>query len=266
MTQTIVVGGRDVLVDIPSFGWNGGIILALHGALGNAKQFKRDTGLSDVARGAKLAVAYPQGTDQSPWWWPSRLLGEQRSFNAVGCCGEAADAVDDVGWLGSVITRLVRDFGVTKVVLTGISNGAMMSMRLAERDVSFRVVGVVAVAGTLTTRLGEQSHAPFPPCLTVHGNDDLRAPYAGGFGYDRSFYHQSAFEVGKAVAALRGVTSFDFETDELAARTIWTTASQFRCFETWLVTRMGHEWIRDSRLDLSELVVTKAIEWMGTIP
>jgi poly(3-hydroxybutyrate) depolymerase len=65
------------------------------------------------------------------------------SWNAGLCCATAAaEKRDDVGWLAAVISDARRQYGLTTILLSGNSNGAMMAERLvAERpDISRRIV------------------------------------------------------------------------------------------------------------------------------
>jgi len=57
-----------------------------------------------------------------------------RTWNAGWCCGKAEkNGVDDVGFISALIDKMLDDYNISpdKVYVTGMSNGAFMSYRLA---------------------------------------------------------------------------------------------------------------------------------------
>ena len=89
--------------------------------------------------------------------------------------------IDDVGFLTALIERMIRDFNCdrSRVLVTGISNGAMMSMRLA-RERPELIAAIAPVVGLLPDT-AHQLLLPLPVslCLMV-GTDDPLVPYDGG--------------------------------------------------------------------------------------
>jgi polyhydroxybutyrate depolymerase len=65
------------------------------------------------------------------------------------------------------------------VFVTGMSNGAMMSLRLACQ--SNRFSAVAAVAGNLPEPLATRCKPAGKDVLLIHGVDDAIVPYAGGY-------------------------------------------------------------------------------------
>lgn len=106
--------------------------------------------------------------------------GRNRSWNAGDCCGPAkANDVDDVGFLLAVIDEVLRtvqgDDG--RVYATGISNGGMMSYRLAcEAANTFAAIAPVAAD------LVVDDCTPSRPIslLHIHGLADHNVPFDGG--------------------------------------------------------------------------------------
>jgi polyhydroxybutyrate depolymerase len=143
------------------------LVLMLHGGGGTALQAERTYGWNAVADREGFLVVYPEGRD--------------RTWNAGGgCCGGAArDDVDDVGFLLALIDELVttEEVDPSRIYVTGMSNGAMMSYALAcNTDV---LAAIAPVAGTLLA----DCPAPSPvSVLHVHGTADTSVRMDGGLG------------------------------------------------------------------------------------
>jgi polyhydroxybutyrate depolymerase len=104
------------------------------------------------------------------------------TWNAGTCCGAAAASqVDDVAFVRALLDDLARriDYDASRVYATGLSNGAMMSYRLAA-ELSDRIAAIAPVAGSMALA---QFHPPRGmPVMHVHSVDDGRALYSGGLG------------------------------------------------------------------------------------
>ena len=71
------------------------------------------------------------------------------TWNADNCCGYAhRQNVDDVGFISALIEELVADYQVdpSRVSVTGFSNGAMMTFRLA-CELSGKIAAAAPYAG-----------------------------------------------------------------------------------------------------------------------
>ncbi|OLF13632.1 extracellular catalytic domain type 1 short-chain-length polyhydroxyalkanoate depolymerase [Actinophytocola xanthii] len=146
------------------------VLLVLHGGGGNARQVAGQTGLSDLADEAGFLVVYPNGSGRTS------LL----TWNAGACCGYAQrQGIDDVAFLSALLDEVLADqlADPERVFVTGMSNGAMMSYRLA-CELSDRITGIAPVAGALNVT----PCRPTRPVsvLAVHGTADELVPYDGG--------------------------------------------------------------------------------------
>ena len=104
------------------------------------------------------------------------------TFNAGNCCGYAAATnVDDVAFTRALLDDLatVANVDQRRVFATGMSNGAMMSYRLAS-ELSDRIAAIAPVAGPM----GLQDCRPGRPVpvMHFHGDADEFAPFRGGKG------------------------------------------------------------------------------------
>ncbi len=128
--------------------------------------------LDRVADREHFLVVYPNGTGR----------GRMRVWNAGTCCGSApAKHIDDVGFIRAVIDDLSRRTSVdrSRIYATGMSNGSMMSYRLAAEAPDL-VTAIAPVAGSMVL-VRFQPKLPVP-VMHFHSVDDPRALYNGGLG------------------------------------------------------------------------------------
>jgi polyhydroxybutyrate depolymerase len=111
----------------------------------------------------------------------SRLGGMLATWNAGTCCGGAEkNEVDDVGFIREVIHRMEHQASIDpkRIFATGMSNGAMMSWRLACEAPEIRAIA--PVAGTDNT---PACKPPRPvPVIEFHAANDDHVPFNGGVG------------------------------------------------------------------------------------
>lgn len=170
---------REYLVHVPRSyrGVPTPMLVALHGGGGSA-DFQADDSrykLISKAEAAGFIAVFPNGYSR----FPGGILA---TWNAGACCGAAQkNDVDDVGFLREVIRRVERQARIDprRVFMTGMSNGALMSWRMA-CEASDLVRGIAPVEGTDNT-----AHcAPSRPVAVIefHALDDDHVPLNGGKG------------------------------------------------------------------------------------
>jgi polyhydroxybutyrate depolymerase len=145
------------------------LVVALHGAAMNAEMMQGFTGLDDKADAEGFLVAYPNGTGAS------KLL---LTWNAGGFPGKLANKADDVAFIAKVLDDVagVANVDAKRVYATGMSNGAMMTYRLAA-ELSDRIAAVAPVAGTIAV---EDSKPKRPvSVMHFHGTKDAFVPFDG---------------------------------------------------------------------------------------
>lgn len=152
------------------------LVLALHGGGGSMEVMARDRlyGLVSQSEASGWIVVFPNGF--------SRLAGKLATWNAGLCCGAARDTgSDDVGFLRAVVADVQRRLAIDpqRIFATGMSNGGMMSYRLAcEASDVFRAIAAVAgTDGTTECRPGRPV-----PVFHIHAKDDDRVLFNGGSG------------------------------------------------------------------------------------
>ena len=125
------------------------------------------SGMSAKADQKHFIAVYPSGTGHLPTW------------NSGNCCGYALEnQIDDVGFFRALIQKLERDYAVDRkrIDFTGISNGAMMSYRVA-CELSDQVAAIAPVEGALNV----ECHPSAPVSVLIfHGTADHLVPFNGG--------------------------------------------------------------------------------------
>lgn len=151
------------------------LVIAIHGGGGDIESAERSMGWDREANQEGFLVVYPQGTG-------TKLLGKTfGTWNGGICCGDAAKKnIDDVGFMRAMIDAIAEEFNLdpNRVYATGISNGGMMSYRLA-CDLSDRIAAIGPVAGQFDG--GQRCIMKRPvPILHLHGLADPCAKMEGG--------------------------------------------------------------------------------------
>lgn len=145
------------------------LVFVLHGATQSPDSAEKMSGMSAKADQAHFIVVYPRGTGQLPTW------------NARKCCGYAIrNDIDDIGFFRALLEKLGHDYAIdrTRIYFTGISNGAMMSYRVA-CEMSEQVAAIAPVEGALNV----DCHPSKPVSVVIfHGTADRLVPFDGGIG------------------------------------------------------------------------------------
>jgi polyhydroxybutyrate depolymerase len=171
------------------------LLIAMHGASGSKEGFDAltcaggDTSspscLSSVAAKEGFLLVYPDGTRITA------ALAGSRTWNAGGggtrglrCEHACKDGVDDVGYFRALLAELaaVVPYDAKRVYLTGFSNGAAMSHRLA-CEVPESIAAIAPVGGA-NQFAGASPCSPSraTPVFHIHGEGDPCWPYSGGQG------------------------------------------------------------------------------------
>ena len=152
------------------------VLLGFHGGGGNATGFADSTGLLETADAHGFLAVFPEGS--GPFAPPLFTL---QTWNAGNCCGYAMDhQVDDVGFVRDLLDDLARDYAIdlNRIYATGLSNGGMISYRLA-----VELGDRIAAAAPVAAALGVDAAPARPiPLLVFHGALDTNVPWQGGVG------------------------------------------------------------------------------------
>lgn len=152
------------------------MVVCYHGGGGNALQIAGSNGILEQAQRRGWMAVFPEGTG---------ILGgpplfKLQTWNVETCCGYAFDnQVDDIQFFERMLAKISTEHPLdeSRVFLTGMSNGGMMSYRIAVERPDL-VTAIAPVAAALTT------HPPASPVplLAIHGLLDTNVPFGGGDG------------------------------------------------------------------------------------
>ncbi len=174
-------GVRHYLMAAPEHGAPGkhALVILLHGHQGTAAQVLGQKHIAaplsvwlQIAEREKLVLIAPdgsKGSDGKSGWNDCRADAPNKA------------AGDDVGFIGAIIDKAVaeQDVDPARVYVMGMSNGGMMTFRLAS-EIGARLAGIATVGASMAARTlcGQPEH-PLST-LIVAGTADKIVPYAGG--------------------------------------------------------------------------------------
>lgn len=147
------------------------LVFALHGGGGTGKRMDRFTGLSRLSDMHGFIAAYPDAVEKH--WNDGRGVNKYRSHR---------ENVDDVGFISDLIDAISKDYTIDhkRVYVTGASNGAMMSFRLA-CELTDKITAIAPVIGSLGENISKKCNPSRPiPVLIIGGTDDPLVPWEGG--------------------------------------------------------------------------------------
>jgi len=177
-------GERSYLVHMPPQAAEGApvpVVLNLHGAGSNGKQQEKYSQMDAAADRDGFIAVYPNGSSR---------FSDHLTWNAGFCCAYAmTHRIDDVGFVLALIDDLAARTPIQarQVYATGLSNGAMLSYRLAAQA-STHIAAIAPVAGTMVVKNFFPRHPM--PIMAFNSVDDPYVRYDG--------------QVGSAVASLFG--------------------------------------------------------------
>jgi polyhydroxybutyrate depolymerase len=186
--QTIQIssGGlsRRYIIHIPP-GYNDNkkwpVVIMFHGGGGTAKGAMWETGWAEKADQEDFLAVFPEGTPPDPSR-PGRFRDNPQTWND-GSNRNGIGAVDrevaDVAFVSAMLSDLGKRFKVdqNRIYVTGFSNGASMSFRLA-REISQVLAAAAPVAGA--DWLAGNKPGRLVPLLYMTGTADPLNPFPGG--------------------------------------------------------------------------------------
>jgi polyhydroxybutyrate depolymerase len=151
------------------------VVLGFHGGGGYPGAVRHQSGMDKVSDREGFLVVYPAGTGRL---FDDRLLVWNDGRPAKD---SSANKVDDVAFVAALLDDLAKFFNVDakRVYSTGISNGALMSYRLAQQ-LSDRIAAIGPVSGQRAVNEFFQAPPRCVPIIHFHGKEDNYAPFEGG--------------------------------------------------------------------------------------
>ncbi|MFV2043149.1 MAG: PHB depolymerase family esterase [Anaerolineales bacterium] len=146
------------------------LVLSLHGGGGTGQQMcALAGGIQELADRERFLVACPEGVENH--WNDGRANDRYRAH---------IEDIDDVGFLRALIDRLSTTYNVdpNRIYVTGVSNGGMMSLRMA-CEASDVIAAAGAVIASLPDALSCEPEQPIS-ILLMNGTEDPLVPWEGG--------------------------------------------------------------------------------------
>jgi polyhydroxybutyrate depolymerase len=215
---SIIVGrlNRTFLIHLPflDFRRSMPLLIVLHGGGGNGKSMVKLTngGFDRLSDKKGFIVVYPDGIDKH---WNDGRNEAETGYETH------EENTDDVGFISSLIDELIRKYTADpkRVYVTGMSNGAIMSYRLA-CELSGKIAAIAPVAGNIPENLiGHCKPSKPVAVLAINGDSDPLVPYNGGevtgpFGKKKLGKVLSAHESVMFWVKNNGCSSIPLVTDE----------------------------------------------------
>jgi polyhydroxybutyrate depolymerase len=240
---------RSAIVHVPSRAIdkrNLPVVINFHGGGGHGANEQEYSLMDRLADRETFVAVYPNGS--------GRLSTRLLTWNAGICCGYAVlNHVDDVGFTRALIGKLAESVPIDRrrIYATGLSNGAMMSYRVAAEAGDF-IAAAAPVAGGMVLPAIKSPRAV--PVLHIHSVDDPRALYNGGLGLPFPLTHSRVFHPNidqmiqlwvrhdgcSAEAAI--ADRRDGIPGQSAVRYVYAPCSGGAEVSLWKLTGAGHVW------------------------
>ena len=215
------------------------LVVMMHGGFGSGKQAEQSYGWDDLADQQGFIVAYPDGL--------------HRAWNAgSGCCGKPGrDDTDDVGFITAMVTQLqsTLDIDPARIYATGMSNGAILSYRLACETDMFAAIGAVAGNQLVTC-----ANAKPVSVMEIHGAADLMVPLDGSVG--AGVAHIDGPPVADTIAFWRQIDMCGEPTTTVddAVTTATATCADNRSVVLITIDGAGHQWPDSAKIRMGRLL------------
>ena len=247
-------GSRTSLVRAPATVAHGPrpLVVLLHGAGGTAELAMRNTGWTRVADRDGVLLAYPEGTRRHPDAPPMFRQNPQAWNDGSGRGHTAQQGIDDVAFLGALLTRLTAEHGAdpSRTYLAGFSNGGSMAFR-AGAALAPRIAAIGPVAGHCWVA-PPSIELPVPALMMFGGRDPLNPPMGGEVTtpWGSREYHPpvlESFDRWRALNGCAGAPAVRRAEDGLEEHEAAGCQSgcEVRCA---IIEELGHHWPGGPRL------------------
>jgi len=213
------------------------LILSFHGGGGNAENQRRVGGFDRLSDQQGFIIVYSNGS--------GRLEDKILTWNGGDCCGYALEQqIEDVGFVRALVNDLQTRFNIDpkRIYATGLSNGAILSYRLA-CEAADVFAAIAPVAGTLMTR--ECNPSSPVSVIHFHGTNDTHLPYDGGIG-DDSLTEVNYTSVPDSIAFWIEANSCPSRADPIQIEDIvhlsYAPCAQNTAVELYKIIEGGHAW------------------------
>jgi polyhydroxybutyrate depolymerase len=156
------------------------LVIVLHGrgANGVSMILLTHKGFNKMADNDGFIMVYPDGIELN---WNDGRMDEEANDRAH------RENINDVGFISALIDSMIKDYNINpkRIYVTGISNGAIMSYRLA-CELSDKITAIAPVDGNIPILLYPECSPSRPvSVLAINNTDDPLVPFYGGEIYGK---------------------------------------------------------------------------------
>jgi polyhydroxybutyrate depolymerase len=227
------------------------LIIAMHGFGGSGSQVERNYFLAEKALPRGYIVVFPDGTPVDNL--PLRYWSVGISFD------KGTSMPDDVKFISDLIDYMNDKFNVDtkRVFATGMSNGAIMSYKLAN-ELSSKITAIAPVAGTMLP--GTRSPENPVPVIHFHSLLDTSIPFDGGAGFGGFTFPPVENGLSK-ISTVNGCGSIKVSEQDKGMYLVkeWGNCEQIPVI-LYLTKDGGHSWPRSEKPRVGADDVSDAID------
>lgn len=153
------------------------VLFVFHGGEGNANNILKITKFKDYIDKYQFILIAPNGSNR----FENELF---LMWNAGHCRGYASEAkINDSKFVNTIIDQTADSYNIDRkrIYLTGLSNGAMLSYKIA-CQLSGKIAGVAPVGGAMNY-IPKSAKSPIP-VVVFHGTADRHVLFKGGIPLD----------------------------------------------------------------------------------
>ena len=175
LNRELIINGvkRRYFLFVPGIVKNNFLIIALHGAGGNAKISMFETNLIENATKDGFYIAFPDALPED--------INREPDFKYNPQIWQAKDSngfdSPDLVFIKEIINSTKKEYSIQNVFVTGFSNGAIMSSYLSIK-IPDLIKAIAPVCGKLVKP--PNNFYPFIPILLIIGDSDPIFPINGG--------------------------------------------------------------------------------------
>ncbi len=201
------------------------LLFLFHGGGSDGRRMANFTGFDKIAKSGKLIIICPDGIERH--WNDGRVNTGHKAHDKE---------IDDVGFISKLLDSTCKEFNIdrSRVYVSGISNGAMMSYRLG-LELSDRIAAIGPVVGALPEPFKDRTWTGRPvPAVIINGTKDPLVPWDGG---DVHFYKK---KMGRTIS-VPDTVAFWAKHNKCNVKPLSSRLAMSKPESDWVVTKTVYD-------------------------